>query len=173
MLPEAHIAHLIRGRGRIRVPSKKGDTAYFRALGETFSKVPGIERVEVNPLTGSVFFRYPEDLDPVRIDVQGVAEYAELYGLFRLRMPDAGGSTVTRGVTRAVADIDGRVKRFTGGEMDLEALAFVGLVGLAVAQAGKGAVMVPAISALWYATTLLKDRPSGGGQASAGAASGK
>jgi hypothetical protein len=50
------------------------------------------------------------------------------------------------------------VKGLSGGMVDIPTLAFVALLTVAVVQMSEGVVAVPAITALWYASSILKDQ---------------
>ena len=78
MTVEARIVHRMPGRLRIRVPSKRGDAGYFRAVKEALSAVEGVERVEVAPLTGSVLLCS-------RAAAETLIEAARAKGLFVVR----------------------------------------------------------------------------------------
>ena len=56
------IEHQTRGRVRMKFASAKGDPAILQEIGETFGVIPGVQRVKVNPETGSVVLHY----DPER-----------------------------------------------------------------------------------------------------------
>jgi hypothetical protein len=56
-----HVAHQVPGRLRMKVSSAKGNPELLKQIGETFSAIPGIERVSVNPATGSVVLHYDTD----------------------------------------------------------------------------------------------------------------
>ena len=45
----------------MKVPSAKGNPDLLREIGETFSVIPGIERVTVSEATGSVILHYDTD----------------------------------------------------------------------------------------------------------------
>jgi hypothetical protein len=55
------IEHQTLGRVRMKFVSAKGDQAQLEEIGETFSAIPGIERVTVNPDTGSVVLHYDHE----------------------------------------------------------------------------------------------------------------
>jgi hypothetical protein len=55
------IAHQVPGRVRMKIPSAKGNPVLLEEIQKTFSAIPGIERVDVNPETGSVVLRYDSD----------------------------------------------------------------------------------------------------------------
>src|SRR5277367_6236120 len=61
MKVKLQIAHQVPGRIRIKIPSAKGDPAMLEEIQKTFSAIPGIEQVVVNPQTGSVILHYDTD----------------------------------------------------------------------------------------------------------------
>lgn len=149
MLPNAYITHATQGRVRIKIPAKKGDSAYFASLRDklaALSELPGIQRIEANPLTGSILVLHT--LDPDAIDLGLVAQYSEFNQLFRLQQPSVKQTPVPGNKA------SGRV----GGEIDPKLLAILGFVGVAIIQLKRGHIMMPAITALWYAYSLIKER---------------
>jgi Heavy metal associated domain 2 len=55
------IAHQVPGRVRMKIPAGKGNAELLKQIGEVFGAIPGIEQVDVNPITGSVTLRYDTD----------------------------------------------------------------------------------------------------------------
>jgi len=53
-----NVAHQVPGRVRIKVPAAKGNPELLQQIAETFAALPGIERITVNPATGSVVMHY-------------------------------------------------------------------------------------------------------------------
>ena len=52
------IEHKTLGRVRMKFPSAKGDEEQLQGIAKTFGVMPGVERVTVNPDTGSVVLHY-------------------------------------------------------------------------------------------------------------------
>ena len=52
------VAHQVPGRIRMKVPSGKDNAELLEQIKQTFSVIPGIEQVTVNPTTGSVVLHY-------------------------------------------------------------------------------------------------------------------
>ncbi len=159
MLPEAYLSHLTSERLRIKIPSKKGNTAYFLSLKDQlsqFSKLPGVQKIEVNPLTGSILVRHT--LDMKNLDINTIAQYTEINGLFMLKLPAAGQTPASLKLGETFSHMNTKIKSFTGGEIDVSTLAILGFLGVAIFQMRRGHVMIPAITALWYAATLLKEQ---------------
>jgi len=55
------IAHQVPGRIRMKVPSVKTNPELAEQIKQTFSAIPGIEHVIINPTTGSVVLHYDVD----------------------------------------------------------------------------------------------------------------
>jgi hypothetical protein len=137
----------------------KRDGDYFSRLKEYLSLLPGVEMVEINPLTASVLVVHRIDLKSVD-DLKPVADYSEMSGLFKIVVPETSSASLAQNVADGFAAIDGSLKEVTGGTVDIPTLAFLGLLGVSIVQISEGVVAVPAITALWYASTILKDQLS-------------
>ncbi len=134
---------------RLKIPSKKGDIAYFMALRDKLSKCSCIEKIEANPLTGSALFIY-------RGDFKAVAENAEANNIFRLKEFEANSKDLHQTVTATFKGINNRIKSATGGGLDMGALAFLSLLGLGIYQISRGNFVMPAwYTAVWYALNIF------------------
>lgn len=158
-IPTAHISHLTSWRMRVKILSKKGDDGYFRAVKNTFSKLKGIERVEINALTGSILFIHKTDKDTIIYD-------ARTHQLFEVRetthQSPLNSTVLSRNVSETFKKVNNRIKEFTSEEMDAPGLAFLSLLGLGVYQIGKGNIMAPAwYIAFWYALNIFLHSQSG------------
>jgi hypothetical protein len=158
MLPDAHISHLTSQRMRIKIPSKKGDTSYFSYLKGQFSKYQGIERLEVNAMTGSVLFVH-------NLNEKEIARYARNNNIFILKRTNNSSSKINVNITESFKDIDKKVRGITGGEMDMGTLAFLALLGTGIYQIGRGNFMaIPWYTAFWYALNIFLKSQSGKGK---------
>lgn len=97
-------------------------------------------------MTGSILVLHTLDLETM--DLGLVAQYSEFNQLFRLqqlpvKQTPAPGNKASG---RASSDID------------FGMLAILGFVGVAIIQLTRGHIMMPAITALWYAHSLIKER---------------
>jgi hypothetical protein len=160
MTPDAEIAHSSRTRLRIRIPSRRGDVAYFMTIAERFSACEGIENIEVNPRTASLLFIH-------KTDVPSIAEYAASHGIFHAAVTSSTREypSMYDGVTASFNAIDGKIKRFTKNELDLSSMTFLALVGAGIYKIAKGDFGAPALyTAYWYGLNLfLKSKPEGNG----------
>ncbi len=134
MLPAAAVCHAVPGRVRVRVPGMRGNDAWFRAICADLVRRPEFSVVSGNERTGTLLLK-GRDLEPA-----GLAELAREEGWFDLRderRRDATSSPAPR-------------------------LAGFMLV-LAVVQAMRGQLMVPAVGFLWYAIELMRWEHRDGG----------
>lgn len=144
MLPHAQVSHITSERLRVKIPSKKGDIAYFSSLKDQFSKYSGIETVEVNSVTGSVLFIHA-------MDIKAMADYAEENGLFKLGNLGPPSTSLSWAISESLKESDRRMKHFSGGTLDFPGLVFLGLIGAGLYQAIRGNFTpIPWYTAFWY-----------------------
>jgi len=160
-LPEAYITHATKERLRIKIPLRKGDRAFFSALKDhlsKFSEFPGIQKIELNPMTGSILVIHTLDFNPAYLTL--LRGYVEQKGLFKIGPSNSSHASVSVNIAQTFKNADKEINDFTGGELDIRSLALIGLIGLGLFQISRGQFMIPAVSAFWYAATLLKDQPA-------------
>lgn len=133
----AHIAHQTRDRIRIAIPSRRGDHAYFQNLAEQLAQSGQVRSTRVNPAAASLVVEFggaPQDmleqLRRVALDLSSAAEMEPPY-----------------------APAAGPYGPWQANPMFLAGAAF-GVVG--VIQTLRGDVMLPAMSAFWYAANALR-----------------
>jgi hypothetical protein len=166
MSAAAHIAHVTRGRARLRVPSVKGDARFFQRVEEELRKCPAVIDVTVNPSTASVLVRHRGDFD-------AVARHAETHALFDIREPPQGdGTDDGRGrlvpsvstideIRDAVIAADDELRRRTNGAVDWRTLAFGALLGGSAYQLVRGKFLPAGGTMLLQALDLLFGRARG------------
>src|ERR1700687_3957933 len=151
MKVKLQIAHQVPGRIRMKIPSAKGSPPMREEIQKTFSAIPGIEQVTINPETGSVVLRYDADRHddfhagfthrfnenhagqahrnhrPPSNEIDALARKIEQEAQFLAEHSDAA---------RAVVDFcrhwDREIKVATGNMMDLKMVLCVGLVGFMI-----------------------------------------
>jgi hypothetical protein len=116
--------------------------------------VPGVRKIEVNPLTASVLVFHDFDLNT--IDVKAIAEYTEWSGLFKVAPPGSSTCSASDNIARSFREVDRKIKAFTEGAIDIPTLTSLGLVGAGLFQIGKGNLAAPAWHvAFWYALNIF------------------
>ncbi len=148
----------------MKVPSAKGNPDLLREIGETFSVIPGIERVTVSEATGSVILHYDTDhhaafnerlsqrflsenqsyrpptteIDDLASKIQSEAEFL------------ASHSESAKAVVDFFKHLDREVKIASGNVIDLKILLAVGIVGLTVFELGASAA-----TPVWLTLTVF------------------
>lgn len=149
MLPIAQCVHKLPARARIRIPARKGDGFFFSALRERLHRCEQVTGVETNPLTGSALIFYTGDF-------AAIAAYAEKEGIFRLAAKKHNPDSLTHVTVSTYKTLDSRVKRLTGGEIDLPSATWLALVGAGVYKIARGNFAAPAwYTAFWYALNIF------------------
>jgi hypothetical protein len=149
-LPVAHIGHRTADRLRIRIPSRKGDDAYFREVVSVLSKDGGFGSLDVNPRTASVLIKGPQT------DWENILSAGERYALFDLEEAAPKAKPLSQKIAAPFRDLGRSIDRFSGGEVDLAGAVFLGLIGWGVVQLARGNfVSPPWYVAFWYALGIF------------------
>lgn len=144
---DLQIAHQVPGRVRLKIPAGKGNPDLLKQISDTFSVIPGIEEVTVNPMTGSVVLHYdtdrhdefhgnlaqhhggphrppPTELDDLASRIENEAEFL------------AKHSHTARAVVDFVRKVDREVKLATNNTVDLKIVLALAIIGLTVTEVG-------------------------------------
>ncbi|MBL6614183.1 MAG: hypothetical protein ISP45_09245 [Reyranella sp.] len=149
------IVHQVPGRIRMKIPSAKGNPEQLQAYKEVLSLIPGVEDIELNPVTGSVVLKYDPDrhdfhadftghvdrhnaeprrprpptneIDAVAQKIQQEAEYL------------AEHSRTARVVVDFCREADREIKIATDNVLDLKMLLAVAVVGFTIFEVGAAA----------------------------------
>ncbi len=147
--PLAFISHRTKSRTRIRVPSKKGDNAFFSSVAEKISSVEGVGAVSTNPLTASILLLHSSDSERV-------IERLGSEGFFRIEDALHARTNLHRRISGAFGTADMALRDITGNEIDAGGAAFLTLIGLGVYQIWRGNVAaIPWYAAAWYAFNIF------------------
>lgn len=146
--PEAHISHAAAGRVRIKVPGRRGDGGYFAEAGKCFAECPGVRRVTVNPLTGSILIEHGTD-------TAAIADFAESGDVVSLKREREAVSLATN-LQETAAEMDRRLRRAAGDALDLWSATSLLFFTLACIQVLRGQYMGPATALLWTAIAAMR-----------------
>lgn len=150
LLPEACIGHRTAERIRIKIPSRKGQPAYFSAVQKALLQNGAMDSVDVNPNTGSVLIK------GARLDAAVLASVGEENSLFKLEMSVSEVEPLSRKIVAPVRDLSRSVKDFSGGELDLPGMVFLTLLGVGIFQLVRGNFAAPPwYTAFWYAMGIF------------------
>lgn len=163
MLPAATLVHEGAARLRLRISSRKKDQAYFDRVRAVLEDCPGVGEVSVNPLTGSVLILH------INATPQ-ILSYAEENGLFQIPEGSARKRTYPNAVSQTFTDMDSRVQRLSGGDLNLPSAISAGLLLTGIFQIARGNFAAPAwYTAFWYGSNVfLKARDNQSGEGATG-----
>jgi len=160
MLPQAIVSHQTTERLRIKIPSRKGDAAFFASVKQSFDRDLKYSLVHVNALTGSVLIVDPD------IDLEEVSNCASRERLFTLENRLVPVQPIGRTVFAPVLDLNRKISGFTDGAVDFPGLIFLALCGFGIYEILRGNFKPPPwYTAFWYAfgifTKSMVDRTRG------------
>lgn len=148
MSVHGQIAHQTVGRVRIDLPAKRGDAAYFSTLSQQIAGLDEVLAVRTNPITGSLIIEYDGPFDALlhRFDDMAIDILAQ---------PARTGSVAA--ARQAAAQDSALPYRLVSGRT-LHPMVLVGLAfgALGLVQVARGQVLVPALSAFWYAARAFR-----------------
>jgi cation transport ATPase len=144
------IAHQIPGRIRMKVPSAKDNPQLLEQIKQTFSVIPGIQQVSVNPSTGSVVLHYDterhdefhgrlqqhtgghdkpptNEIDALANKIEQEAEYL------------AEHSHSAKVIVDFFKETDKQIKLATHNVVDLKILLAAGIAGFTIFEVGASA----------------------------------
>jgi hypothetical protein len=145
-LPTAHIVHRLKGRLRLKVPGKRGDSDWFAATAARVQQVPGVRRVTVQTRSASILIVH-------RPGAQ-LGEQLAAAGLFTLTDELVASPPVLDPIMDGISRSHRRLARRTGGRANLQTVLIAMLLLAAFVQTLRGQIMVPAVSFAWYAASL-------------------
>lgn len=147
----AYIVHELPGRLRLKIPKKRGDSAYFTEISRRLARFPGITDVRGKADTGSLLVQHSR-----AIGAPDIAAEAERSALFRLiRTPEKPRATLLQHAAAGAQVMDHGLAAASRGFLDLRSIILLMLLGMAARQAAQGQIMVPAFSLLVFAAELV------------------
>jgi Heavy metal associated domain 2 len=143
------IVHQTTGRVRLKVAAGKNDPELLQQIAETFSAIPGMERITVSPVTGSIILNYDEDHQKAFNDrlmrnlmAQGGtpmigSEFAELAKKIENQAEFlAERSQTARAVVDFFKKLDEEIKIATHNVVDLKIVLAIGVIALTIFEVG-------------------------------------
>lgn len=149
-LPQAYVSHRSPTRTRLKITSRRGDTAYFVALQQAFDSAQLAESVTANSVTGSVL------LLGDAVDLDSISSFARDRQLFDLEQRSAADLPMARRVVHPLRQADGIIEDLTSGYLNLPGSIFLLLLGIGIFDLVRGGFRTPPwYTAFWYALGLF------------------
>jgi hypothetical protein len=135
---------------RLRFFSRRGNTAFFERLRQSFADSWTGCRVETNAATGSLLL-ISEALDPQRL-----SRFGSDHDLFSVEETLPPGESLAVGVGRPLQKASRKIGQISGGTLDLPGLLFVALLLFGIFELIRGNYKSPPwYTAFWYAFGLF------------------
>lgn len=147
----AFVVQELPGRLRLKIPEKRGDQAYFARLAAQLGEDRHIGQVRGNARTGSLLILHP----PAIVAADLIARSERLGLVFPAQRLVPVRQSLFEYVSAGVKVCDRRLASVSRGFIDLPSAILLGLLILALRQAARGDILVPAFSLLWYASGLV------------------
>lgn len=144
------VAHQIPGRIRMKVPSAKDNPELLEQIKQTFSAIPGVEQVTVNPSTGSVVLHYDTERHdefhgrlqqhtgghekPPTNEIDALANRIEQEAEFL-----AEHSHTAKAIVDFFKETDKQIKLATHNVVDLKIVLAAGIAGFTIFEVGASA----------------------------------
>ena len=158
------VAHQTHGRVRMKIPSAKGNPELLREIGDTFGVIPGIERVTVNEVTGSVILHYDTDhhapfhdglsqrflaedqpYRPPLTEIDDLTQKIEREAEFL-----ASHSASAKAIVDFFKHLDREIKIASGNVIDFKLLLAAGIIGVTVLEVGAASA-----TPIWLTLTVF------------------
>jgi hypothetical protein len=161
------IVHQVPGRIRMKIPSAKGNEEQLASYKEVLSLLPGVEDIDINPVTGSIVLKYDPDLNrnlharidnhldghshppprprPPSNEIDAVAQKIQQEAEYL-----AEHSEAARAFVDFCGKVDHEIKVATKNVIDLKMLLAIGVVGFTIFEVGAAAA-----TPVWVTLTLF------------------
>jgi hypothetical protein len=141
MLAKAYVSHQTESRIRFYLPEEKGNKLLFSEIEKKLPQCEEVNRIQTNPITGSVLVLYVGDLS-------NVIHCAKKSLLFRVEPALEGHKKWTVDILDKLDKADKEVIQSSNGDLNLLSFVALGLFGAGVFQLSRRMVF-PAASSLF------------------------
>lgn len=147
MLRQADIVHRTPARFRVKIRGGKGNKPLLDRIVGELAQCEGVDSVQCNPITGTLLVSHKGAFEEI-------LDYAEKRLLFTL--VERNLKTIAHVTLAAYGLLDSKIKRISGGELDLPQAAFITFIGTGIYQLARGRVGGPTWhNAFWYAMNVF------------------
>ncbi len=159
------VAHSVEGRIRLKVKHGKGAPEVLNAVAEKFRGLPGVERIDTNPVTGTVVLIYDPDrhgefmghversvgrplpAEPPKTDIDKRADAISSEGEYLSQH-----SHTARAFFEAVKRADEKIKVATRNNVDLKIVLAGGVIAATIIEIGAAAATPVWVTLLLFGT---------------------
>jgi Heavy metal associated domain 2 len=151
---DVRIVHRTSGRTRLRTRGRKGDTGYFQQLQAALQVLPGVRAVYVNARTESILVEHDVPGDPLLRE-------AEQRGLLRVEIEAVQEEPYLVRLGHTLIEGDQKLRSATSGRVNLDTLAFAGMLVGGIFQVYRGHALPAGVTMLRYAVEFVTSSVGG------------
>lgn len=150
---EGYIAHITKGRIRIRFPSQKGNNDFFLELMDKL-KNENFQNLRVNTLTGSLIIEHDKTNEEI-LEFMNSQHYFKITDSVR----ETPESKIIKSVHKNVAYVNDLMKKVSSGALNLRSAILIFLILNATYQIARGHIAtIPWYAALFYLYVLISKK---------------
>jgi hypothetical protein len=138
------------GRTRLRTRGMRGNVEYFAQIRGALLEMSSVHAVQVNPRTESVLIEHDGPPEPLLRE-------AETRGYLQLETAAQHQEPYLARLGRALQQSDRNLQHATTGRVNLDTVAFFGLLAGGVYQVANGHGLPAGVTLLRYAVELVTD----------------
>jgi hypothetical protein len=146
--PAAKVVHRTSTRTRLRTRGMKGNVEYFTQIQTALRAMEGVRSVQINPLTESILIEHEKPIDPLLQEAEG-------RGYLQLETTEAQLPPYLERLGHALRESDENLEQATTGKVNLDTLAFFGLLAGGIYQVANGHGLPAGVTLLRYAIELV------------------
>lgn len=147
-LPEARLAHLCEGRARLVFPRHMGNHGFFSRLTAAMEDLAPVTAAVGRPHTGSLILSFEGRPESVIADIEAA-------GLFKIAA-DAALNRLGDAIRADAGKLNSGLQFATRGQLSVSDVSFLAFLSVGLVQLARGRIDINAISALWYAVSVLR-----------------
>ncbi|MCX8033757.1 MAG: hypothetical protein N3A00_00385 [Thermodesulfovibrio sp.] len=151
---DCYIAHISKGRIRLKFPSQKGNVDFFNSLLEKLKQQDIALNVKENLITGSVVLEHDKTSEEL---------ISSLKNLSILKIKDISDENpqnkIINSINTNIGYINSVMRKITSGAIDLKSAVLLFLIISAIYQIARGNLSaIPWYTAIFYLNSLLSKR---------------
>jgi hypothetical protein len=140
-MTDAVIVHQLPGRIRLKVPAMRGVASFFSGIAAQLQETRDVVAVQGNPVTASLLVHYKGEPAALlerfnELDLHPQIKTQTSDGARRIALP--------------------KVRLVSGREINPMFMAGCALATIGLAQTVRGKILVPSVTALWYAIEAFR-----------------
>lgn len=149
-MTEAYIAHISKGRIRVKFSSMKGNEEFFNLLTEKILQNEALLKIRTNPITGSILIEHEKSTEDIIVLLKNL-------NMFEIKeAKEMPKKKIIYSINKNVSYINRIIRKVSSETLDLKSAVLLFLIISAIYQIAKGNLSaIPWYTALFYLNSLI------------------